>query len=114
MLLFKQKTAYEKRMSDWSSDVCSSDLVEVDHVHVAGLGTRDAAPVVACQPAGQVVEQRGDLGGDAGAHEHVVDAREHARKSVVSGKSVSVRVDLVVRRTITKTRYHKIDKLSVV
>src|SRR3546814_583951 len=23
---FKQKTAYEVRMSDWSSDVCSSDL----------------------------------------------------------------------------------------
>src|SRR3546814_9082009 len=25
--LFKQKTAYELRISDWSSDVCSSDLV---------------------------------------------------------------------------------------
>src|SRR3546814_7849037 len=25
---FKQKTAYEVRMSDWSSDVCSSDLAE--------------------------------------------------------------------------------------
>src|SRR3546814_6395438 len=24
---FKQKTAYEMRISDWSSDVCSSDLV---------------------------------------------------------------------------------------
>src|SRR3546814_2123113 len=24
---FKQKTAYEKRISDWSSDVCSSDLL---------------------------------------------------------------------------------------
>src|SRR3546814_10509791 len=33
---FKQKTAYEMRISDWSSDVCSSDLAgllftEVDH-----------------------------------------------------------------------------------
>src|SRR3546814_8873249 len=27
MLLFKQKTAYEMRISDWSSDVCSSDLL---------------------------------------------------------------------------------------
>src|SRR3546814_13187097 len=27
-LLFKQKTAYEMRISDWSSDVCSSDLRE--------------------------------------------------------------------------------------
>src|SRR3546814_3028262 len=25
---FKQKTAYEVRISDWSSDVCSSDLIE--------------------------------------------------------------------------------------
>src|SRR3546814_9211030 len=26
-VFFKQKTAYEIRVSDWSSDVCSSDLV---------------------------------------------------------------------------------------
>src|SRR3546814_4265770 len=25
---FKQKTAYEMRISDWSSDVCSSDLLD--------------------------------------------------------------------------------------
>src|SRR3546814_2995283 len=30
---FKQKTAYEMRISDWSSDVCSSDLVYVDYAH---------------------------------------------------------------------------------
>src|SRR3546814_4389079 len=29
---FKQKTAYEMRISDWSSDVCSSDLVK--HIYV--------------------------------------------------------------------------------
>src|SRR3546814_10839989 len=28
MFFFKQKTAYEMRISDWSSDVCSSDLIE--------------------------------------------------------------------------------------
>src|SRR3546814_2966951 len=27
---FKQKTAYEMRISDWSSDVCSSDLAAAD------------------------------------------------------------------------------------
>src|SRR3546814_15511317 len=27
---FKQKTAYEMRISDWSSDVCSSDLMATD------------------------------------------------------------------------------------
>src|SRR3546814_1082453 len=28
MFFFKQKTAYEMRISDWSSDVCSSDLIQ--------------------------------------------------------------------------------------
>src|SRR3546814_9678493 len=28
VFLFKQKTAYEMRISDWSSDVCSSDLAD--------------------------------------------------------------------------------------
>src|SRR3546814_6815485 len=30
---FKQKTAYEMRISDWSSDVCSSDLAGPPPVH---------------------------------------------------------------------------------
>src|SRR3546814_3917439 len=34
---FKQKTAYEMRISDWSSDVCSSDL---GRPGVAGPGGR--------------------------------------------------------------------------
>src|SRR3546814_16140443 len=29
---FKQKTAYEMRISDWSSDVCYSDLIVFAHV----------------------------------------------------------------------------------
>src|SRR3546814_6497781 len=37
---FKQKTAYEMRISDWSSDVCSSDLIwrhgEAGPMHAAG------------------------------------------------------------------------------
>src|SRR3546814_2637089 len=32
---FKQKTAYEMRISDWSSDVCSSDLLEGEHLPFA-------------------------------------------------------------------------------
>src|SRR3546814_6288360 len=30
---FKQKTAYEMRISDWSSDVCSSDLHPADALY---------------------------------------------------------------------------------
>src|SRR3546814_16659340 len=40
---FKQKTAYEMRISDWSSDVCSSDLVQV--------ATR-SLPQLACRATG--------------------------------------------------------------
>src|SRR3546814_2241221 len=29
LFFFKKKTAYEMRISDWSSDVCSSDLLQV-------------------------------------------------------------------------------------
>src|SRR3546814_7240702 len=31
LIVFKQKTAFEMRMSDWSSDVCSSDLTTAGH-----------------------------------------------------------------------------------
>src|SRR3546814_3853457 len=34
---FKQKTAYEMRISDWSSDVCSSDLRRSDRHEFADL-----------------------------------------------------------------------------
>src|SRR3546814_3544235 len=40
---FKQKTAYEMRISDWSSDVCSSDLTFPDAA--AGGGDNAARPV---------------------------------------------------------------------
>src|SRR3546814_8751020 len=35
---FKQKTAYEMRISDWSSDVCSSDLMYA--LHPGGITKR--------------------------------------------------------------------------
>src|SRR3546814_1110488 len=33
---FKQKTAYEMRISDWSSDVCSSDLCRTGRLYKLG------------------------------------------------------------------------------
>src|SRR3546814_6153580 len=41
---FKQKTAYEMRISDWSSDVCSSDLLTV--VPGADLQAREIAHIL--------------------------------------------------------------------
>src|SRR3546814_4775083 len=43
-LFFNQKTAYEVRISDWSSDVCSSDLakylrgIDIEHHPIADRG----------------------------------------------------------------------------
>src|SRR3546814_10099147 len=36
---FKQKTAYEMRISDWSSDVCSSDLTSIERLRSAAMST---------------------------------------------------------------------------
>src|SRR3546814_12013865 len=43
---FKQKTAYEMRISDWSSDVCSSDLHLLVHPALDPVGVADLAPGV--------------------------------------------------------------------
>src|SRR3546814_2120493 len=45
VFFFKQKTAYEMRISDWSSDVCSSDLI----AEGAGVDLHDE-PVVEAHP----------------------------------------------------------------
>src|SRR3546814_16425199 len=79
------------RISDWSSDVCSSDLddlllARVERVRLAGG-----------------IEQHGRIL-DAVDRQLVLRLhRRTDRKSVVSGKSVSVRVDLGGRRIIKKT-----------
>src|SRR3546814_13866403 len=69
LFFFKQKTAYEMRISDWSSDVCSSDLWDRTGIaleyggayrltYVDGIW-RDAEKN-GCGPAGRPVS-RGDL-----------------------------------------------------
>src|SRR3546814_2121727 len=55
---FKQKTAYEMRISDWSSDVCSSDLRVLD------VDRRAAAK--------DALAQRGD---HLGALDHLADGQ---------------------------------------
>ena len=42
MAFFKQKTAYEIQIRDWSSDVCSSDLTAPYYEDMQGLGDRFA------------------------------------------------------------------------
>src|SRR3546814_13430116 len=116
---FKQKTAYEMRISDWSSDVCSSDLVDIvfaneeevcslydaadfdaalqavrAHCEVAALTRSEKGAVIVAGDAVHVV--------DAAPVEAVIDttgagdlfAAGLGRKGVVEGKGVLVRVDV--------------------
>src|SRR3546814_17214316 len=93
------------RISDWSSDVCSSDLFEHDLSFGVAIGR------LFKRAAGQGLTQLGHLGGRTGEIDidavdllHSGQLRGRDRKSVVEGKSVSVRVDLGGRRIIKKKK----------
>src|SRR3546814_19010743 len=56
IFFFKQKTAYEMRISDWSSDVCSSDLIDTvtgEKSHVTADG---AFVAIGHKPATELFE----------------------------------------------------------
>src|SRR3546814_14636011 len=107
---FKQKTAYEMRISDWSSDVCSSDLSSgargrslrlCPHARARrGVGNARRRRRRLCRrPHRQT--RRGTAEGAEKRQAALLPRRRLVRESVVEGKSVSVRVDLGVRRVIT-------------
>src|SRR3546814_11714948 len=83
---FKQKTAYEMRISDWSSDVCSSDLHDgVEHRCVEGGGHDHAA----------FLEQASRLGGVLPPHDVVTDGSELGEGPRQTGLGAQQAVDLV-------------------
>src|SRR3546814_17421261 len=95
------------RISDWSSDVCSSDLPQ-ESVTAQPVGT---APVPHAAPPGQVDVAAPQSPPPAVTPPGAVPAPlappapiAADRKSVVSGKSVSVRSDPGGRRHIKKKR----------
>src|SRR3546814_10571093 len=65
---FKQKTAYEMRISDWSSDVCSSDL------------TPDSAGTMTAIATG-VKTHIGAIGVSAGRHNDCAQSLDHRLQS---------------------------------
>src|SRR3546814_4933754 len=72
IFFFKQKTAYEMRISDWSSDVCASDLApDLAGGALRQAAARDRAPAEFHSPL-QGQGQQGDAGAEprqgAGAH----------------------------------------------
>src|SRR3546814_13948703 len=79
MFFFKQKTAYDMRISDWSSDVCSSDLHavarDVDDVVDA---TGDPVVAVGVAPAAGTAEVLAGIGREVGLHEALMVAVDRA------------------------------------
>src|SRR3546814_4443519 len=99
---FKQKTAYEMRISDWSSDVCSSDLSGLvrDQVYAAVFGAGPAMDAFVV--AFRILNFMRRLSAEGSFSMAFVPVLAEDRKSVVEGTSVSVRVDLGGRRIIKK------------
>src|SRR3546814_10113223 len=56
-LFFKQKTAYEMRISDWSSDVCSSDLGRRAQARAGRPGGGRGGPPQRAAPGSQAPER---------------------------------------------------------
>src|SRR3546814_1818565 len=67
VFFFKQKTAYEVRISDWSSDVCSSDLRPLDILAVA---RHQPAPGIEVGRSRDLAD-RGHAGCDRGVARHL-------------------------------------------
>src|SRR3546814_18390822 len=82
---FKQKTAYEMRISDWSSDVCSSDLLfpvlaAFDQQGVL-LARRIAEAGIVAHPHASLVALVGDHGGrHADLRRQLAALRQRARQ----------------------------------
>src|SRR3546814_5482483 len=67
VIFFKQKTAYEMRISDWSSDVCSSDLVsDLSLAKLMGIITTQLEPV--SNQLSDLVTTVNDLSGTVDTH----------------------------------------------
>src|SRR3546814_74770 len=79
VFFFKQKTAYEMRISDWSSDVCSSDLVKGAEQH-GQTEPQDEMELETRRKAGLAErEEEGEKRGDGRGDEHHRIARKVAR-----------------------------------
>src|SRR3546814_13311750 len=98
---FKQKTAYEMRISDGSSDVCSSDL-RCRSISVSAIWTAlSAAPLRRLSDTHQNTRPFFTVGSRRMRLTYTASSPALSdRKSVVSGKRVSVRLSLGGRRKI--------------
>src|SRR3546814_18783153 len=81
VVFFKQKTAYEMRISDWSSDVCSSDLTVLDGGNLRLRWSSDGATVTGTKDSTDQVSP--DAGGRL-AVRATLDVNDGAGNNVVT------------------------------
>src|SRR3546814_5924521 len=88
---FKQKTAYEMRISDWSSDVCSSDLhvASVDQNPVGSRKPLDPGVTEAfvLDPLGEFLRHCPDLPGRTPRGDHRSEERRVGKECVSTCRS---------------------------
>src|SRR3546814_2904221 len=72
---FKQKTAYEMRISDWSSDVCSSDLNLLDRYRQLDV-VESTDDFLGCDAQFHSRQRRADAAMDPGAERQVIRSEE--------------------------------------
>src|SRR3546814_16359159 len=102
------------RISDWSSDVCSSDLLTLHRIALAGQERDDRGRQVGLTHghalgAGLESAFRKKKGRSSRSGLSVSRLARTDRKSVVEGKRVSVRVDLGGSRIIKKKKREEKD-----
>src|SRR3546814_4071158 len=66
---FKQKTAYEMRISDWSSDVCSSDLILAKRRLTRAVDVEFLARAIGIRVRDEPQHRGGNIGGIGDAAE---------------------------------------------
>src|SRR3546814_12989291 len=97
------------RISDWSSDVCSSDLEGLRRRRMFPGDAERRRRAKAEAPIVGRLAQHEDQFGTGGASAGEPSPHQGARKSDVEGKSVSVRVDLGGRGNIKQRRISHIN-----
>src|SRR3546814_12107279 len=70
-VFFKQKTAYEMRISDWSSDVCSSDLAGRLAAEIHRIARLDLLQPRSQRAVGHLDRQKFELVGRGGAGDRI-------------------------------------------
>src|SRR3546814_15950333 len=113
---FKQKTSYELRISDWSSDVCSSDLKSFRISLVRRFGVRSSARAEYDSSNDRVrlgYQSSGGYGVGAWSGSANVDIGPDTRSLNANGSYVANRADLSLAHTTAYSTQTDSNKIGI-